>query len=183
MKFKNILITACFAAGVLHGASAAGKASPIVSDGDFSQPAKSARQLGNWWMAAMPKGTEAVQDKTVFKSKPQSLSIESNGPSAAARQNLPALKPNTKYKVSVWIKTDKIVPKGKHAGATVNICSDRNHWIPAVCISGTKDWTRYEGVFTSGPNTNGKIKSYMLLYLLNCSGKAWFDDLTFEEVK
>ena len=173
----------CFTAGFLHGAAADKKAVSIVSDGDFSQPAKSARQLGGWWMAAMPKGTKGLQDKVIFKSKPQSLSIESNGPSAAARQNLPALKPNTKYKVSFWVKTDKVVPKGGHAGATLNICSDRNHWIPADCVSGTKDWTRYEAVFTSGPNTNGKVKSYMLLYLLNSSGKAWFDDITFEEVK
>lgn len=185
MNFKTIAMIAGFSGLLLSGAEPAADAASaanVVKDGDFSMKQTAPRAFGRWW-ANLPEGCKVSHDTTDFKSAPQSLCLESSGKTTSVRQSLPDLKPNTKYKVTFFMKMENIVPTAKPAGARLNICSDRNHWAPAKFLVGTQPWTQYEAEFTSGAGTNGKVKSYILLYLMNASGKVWFDDIRVTEVK
>ena len=187
MNAKNIVFAIGLSAMMLSGAESAAPAENLVKDGDFSLKQSSARTFGKWWLGGtISEGCKASYDTNDFKSKPQSACIESDGKTIALRQELPALKPNTKYKVSFFMKLENVVLKGKFGGARLNIYSDRNHWCPsAKFLTGTQPWTKYEAEFTSGPktNTDSKKKAYILLYLMNASGKVWFDDIRLTEVK
>ncbi len=184
MNVKTIAMIVGFSGLLLSGAEPAADASAVnvVKDGDFSMKQTAPRAFGRWW-ANLPEGCKVSHDTADFKSAPQSLCLESSGKTTSVRQSLPDLKPKTKYKVTFFMKMENIIPTAKPAGARLNICSDRNHWAPAKFLTGTQPWTRYEAVFTSGAGTNGKVKSYILLYLMNASGKVWFDDIRLEEVK
>ena len=185
MNVKTIAMIAGFSGLLLSEAETAADAAAaanVVKDGDFSMKQTAPRTFGRWG-ANLPEGCKVSHDTADFKSAPQSLCLESSGKTIAVRQNLPDLKPDTKYKVTFFMKMENIVPTAKPAGARLNICSDRNHWSPAKFLTGTQPWTPYELVFTSGAGTNGKVKSYILLYLMNASGKVWFDDIRLEEVK
>jgi len=179
-----VLLIAGFSGLLLSGAETAAASSVnLVKDGNFSMKQTSSRAYGRWWVASLPKDCKLSYDTKDFKSSPKSLRLESCGKTIAVRQNLPDLKPDTKYKVSFFMKTEGVIPREKIGGARLNICSDRNHWVPAKFQVGTQSWTRYELEFTSGPETNGKVQSYILLYLMNASGKVWFDDIQITEVK
>ena len=184
MNVKNIVFAVGFSTLMLSGAEPAAPTENLVKDGDFSLKQKSARSFGKWWLGVPPsEERKASYDTKDFKSQPQSICLESKGETIALRQSLPNLKPNTKYKITFFMKLDNVELKGKFGGARLNIYGDRNHWCPAKFLTGTLPWTQYEAEFTSGPDTNGKNKSYMLLYLMNASGKVWFDDIQLTEVK
>ena len=183
MNVKTAVFIVGLSGLLLSGVEPAAPAVNVLKDGDFSQKQTSPQIFGSWWLGSLSKDYTVIHDTGDFKSAPQSLCIESNGKTIAIRQNLPALKPNTKYKIVFFMKTENVIPKGKYSGAILNICSDRNHWFPAKYQTGTQPWTRYEGVFTAGPNTNVKGRAYMLLYLMNASGKVWFDDILLTEVQ
>jgi|GEM_PF-3440550 len=188
MNAKKLVFAIGFSALMLSGAepAAAAQAENLVKDGDFSQKQSSPKAFGKWWLGNLPKDCKAAYDTKDFKSQPQSFCLESAGNTIALRQTLPALKPNTKYKITFFMKMENVVLKGKYGGARLNIYSDRNHWCPATkFVTGTQPWTPYETVFTAGPNTNtdAKRSAYMLLYLMNASGKVWFDDVRLTEVK
>lgn len=186
MNVKNLVIAVGFSALMLSGAESAAPTENLVKDGDFSLKQNSARSFGKWWLGGpISEERKASYDTKDFKSAPKSACIESAGSTIALRQELPFLKPNTKYKVSFFMKLENVERKEKTSGATLNIYSDRNHWCPAKFQVGTQPWTQYEAEFTSGPNTNTNAKkpAYMLLYLMNASGKVWFDDVRLVEVK
>ena len=184
MNVKNLLFAVGFSALMLSGAEPAAATDNLVKDGDFSLKQSSPRTFGKWWLGGpISEERKASYDTKDFKSAPQSACIESAGTTIALRQSLPDLKPNTKYKVSFFMKLENVERKKKVGGARLNIYGDRNHWCPAKFLTGTLPWTKYEAEFTAGPNTNGKNKSYMLLYLMDASGKVWFDDIQLVEVK
>ena len=186
MNAKNIVIALGMSALMLSGAESAAPAENLVKDGEFSAKQNSPRAFGKWWLSgAVSETRKGSYDTKDFKSAPQSVCIESDGKTIALYQAIPALKPNTKYKVSFFMKLENVERKEKTSGATLNIYSDRNHWCPAKFQVGTQPWTQYEAEFTSGPNTNTNAKkpAYMLLYLMNASGKVWFDDVRLTEVK
>ncbi len=186
MNAKNIVFTIGLSALMLSGADPSAPTENLVKDGDFSAKQSSPRSFGKWWLTSAVSATiKGAYDTKDFKSAPQSVCIESAGKTIALRQALPAMKPNTKYKITFFMKAEKVELKSKTGGAVLNIYSDRNHWCPAKFVSGTQPWTKYEAEFTSGPNTNttAKSKAYMLLYLMNASGKVWFDDVQLTEVK
>ena len=119
-----------------------------------------------------------IYDTEAFVSKPQSIRLESDGNTIALRQNL-KLEPGKKYKISFSVKIDKVVPKVNPGGVVLNICDGKNYWFPSKWLTGTADWTKYEGTFTTGEKV---VNSYLLLYLNNSSGTAWFDNVTFEKI-
>ncbi len=84
------------------------------------------------------------------------------------------LQPNSNYHLSAWIKTENL--KGA-AGALLNLHEAQDiAGARTPAVTGTKDWTRVETFFNSGPNETQTI---------NClfggwgqaTGVAWFDDI------
>ncbi len=89
------------------------------------------------------------------------------------------LKAHTRYRMSGWIKTDALTPKGNAHGSLFNI-----HEInPSTTTSqkGTTDWQEVTGTFENDGRTE---------FTVNClfggwghsTGTAWFDDLQLIEL-
>jgi len=89
-----------------------------------------------------------------------------------------AVKPNTRYRLSGWIRTEELKP-GSGRGALLNVHNVQSARTQA--IKGTTDWQQVSVVFNSGVNND---------ILVNClfggwgrsTGKAWYDDITLVEL-
>ncbi|HEX76386.1 MAG TPA: hypothetical protein G4O12_07405 [Dehalococcoidia bacterium] len=101
-------------------------------------------------------------------------------PSAIWSQGIP-VEAGKSYRVEGWVRTENIVgwggamivPEWKGPGYT---------WIGATefmsYVKGTSGWTYCEGEVTAPP---GATLCNLCCYMGGCSGKAWFDDMVFEE--
>ena len=141
-------------------------------------------------------GGAFVRDTKVFVTPPDSVRFEGDS-TAAVQQYLqgqhgtPPLKPNTRYRLSYFVRTENVEPRamyGGGGGVSVNVWDDHNSWYPGGnFFTGTMDWIYQEFEFTTGSNTNGRVgekanNSYLWLHRLNAAGTAWFDDVRLEEI-
>jgi len=155
----------------------------LITDSDFILPRRSDNQFGGKWYcsAARPKNTRIDYDPNTFISGFRSICLEAEDGTCALRHDLPDLKPNTKYRISYFVKLEKVQMKAKSSGVVLNIYAGGNRWFPRKWLSGTVPWTYQEGTFTTGSDIGEN--SYLLLYLMNASGKVWFDRIRLEEVR
>ncbi len=89
------------------------------------------------------------------------------------------VRPHAKYRLSGWIKTDRVQPTkdGGGRGALLNVHNMQS--VATNVVQGTQDWTRAETVFDTGNNDAVQV---------NClfggwgfaTGTAWFDDVQLE---
>lgn len=86
-----------------------------------------------------------------------------------------------KYKLSGWIKTQNIIGTG--TSIRVDWRDENGTYIDTSSImsrqKGTITWTYFEGIVT--PSTNA-VKATISLDLYDCSGKVWFDDISFSGI-
>ncbi len=169
----------------------------IINNGDFTTKPRG-RTLGKW-LGPQKKNMKPGQtwglDNSVFRVGGQSIKLsDSKGlTKIGLTQMLPQLKPDTKYLLTFFVKTQDIVPAGKSGGAVVNIWDDKNCWYPKNWYKGTMPWSKQGFEFTTGPDTNGisrsgprkgrKNTSYIRLFLIKSTGTVWFDDVKLREVK
>lgn len=155
----------------------------LIQNEDFSMPERGKTLFGGKWYcsADRPRNTRIGFDSNTFISGFRSICLETRNGTDALRQDLPTLKPGTRYRISFFIKLENVLLKNRlFSGATLNIWSDRNLWFPEKRLSGTIPWTYQEFIFKTGPNV--KKGSYLLLYLQNADGKVWFDRIRLEEL-
>ena len=108
--------------------------------------------------------------------------LEPSAPSPQAiwLQSIP-VQPGKSYTVGGWIKTADIKGKG---GAMIvpQWKGPGNKWISQTAfmsyLKGTTGWTYYQGKVTAPP---GAINCTFCCALNECSGTAWYDDITFKE--
>ncbi|MCF6176462.1 MAG: DUF4838 domain-containing protein [Victivallaceae bacterium] len=160
----------------------------IVAGGDMSGK-QIGRNFGSWITANKTKELVSF-DRKDFMVNGQSLKlVNKDGGRVLITQRLPQMKPNTKYLLTFYIKTDTEVGK---KGAFINIWDDKNLWFPKNKYNGVMPWSKQGFEFISGPYTNtvsksgrqkGRMnRSYMRLWI-NAKGTVWFDDVRIREVK
>ncbi len=161
----------------------------LIQDGTFEVTPKGHNVFGKWVSdyKAVPD-TKITLDTATFVFGSGSIRLQAFDPKMknlfGITQYLPTLKPNTKYELSYYVRTENVVPANRGGGAVVNIWDDKNRWFPQNPITGTTPWIRQSFEFTTGPKTNDeKNKSYVKLYLLLSSGTVWFDGVALTEVK
>ena len=161
----------------------------LIQDGTFEVTPKGHNVFGKWVSdyKAVPD-TKITLDDTTFVFGSGSIRLQAFDPEMknlfGITQRLPTLKPDTKYELSYYVRTENVVPANRGGGAVVNIWDDKNRWFPQNPITGTTPWIRQSFEFTTGPKTNDeKNKSYVKLYLLLSSGTVWFDGVALTEVK
>jgi DUF1680 family protein/alpha-L-arabinofuranosidase len=86
------------------------------------------------------------------------------------------VKPQSKYKLTGWIKTEN-VEAGTGKGALFNLHNIQPLQTPAV--TGTKNWTQVEIVFDTGDRAAVEINCLFGGWGLS-KGKAWYDDVKLE---
>lgn len=127
----------------------------------------------NWNKATW--GGEDIEFHHTAKGRNNSncISISSAKSVNSAWYTTADVKPNTEYKLTGWIKTEKVKPQnGKGALIVLNFDQEK-----APVLTGTKDWTEISYEFNSG--SRDKITIYCLLGGWGTvSGQAWFDDIS-----
>ena len=104
-------------------------------------------------------------------------------------QNLVSdLKPDTRYRISFFMKTESVVPSGVKRGAFLRVSARTgetafvNQFLPLQGIVGTKGWFRQNFEFKTSPAPWHK-NVYVAPSLIYASGTVWFDDIRLEEIK
>ena len=85
------------------------------------------------------------------------------------------------YILGGWIKTDNIAGN-RGVRIVANWMTSEYEWIGnseiIQPITGTNDWQYYKGEITAPPDAENCVVSCQII---NCTGKAWFDDMLFME--
>ncbi len=153
----------------------------IVSFGDFDAPVHG-RNIGGprgWYMGKPP----FPLDTDVFAVGKASCRLVATNESAIAMEYLPDLKPETRYRLSFFLKTEDLCsPTGGGAHVVVND-GVNNSFPPRRSISGTMDWTHFSFEFTTRAK-KGDHRSYIRLIVRGpCRGTAWFDGVHIAEIQ
>lgn len=162
------------------------KDTSIVADGSFGKVTQQANNFGKWFApVALLKAGQFVKLDNSTSPEPggKSIKLESKGDgNTKLTQYLPALKPNTQYRLTFYVKTDDIKSLKTRGGVRVNIWDDKNCWFPNNAFTGTMPWTKQGYDFITGPQTNLKSKSYINLVIIAAEGTAWFDNIKLYEI-
>ncbi len=150
-------------------------AAGVVPNGSFE---KSTGDAPVGWKGQTYSGRARFEYVEGGRTGKRCVMITSRGGADAGWLGTIVVKPNTRYRVSAWIKTEDL-DAGSGKGALLNVHNIQPLQTPAV--SGTKDWTKVEVEFDSGGNAVVQV---------NClfggwgrsTGTAWYDDMKIEEM-
>ncbi len=90
-----------------------------------------------------------------------------------------AVKPNTTYRLSGWIKTVGAAA-GTGEGALLNV-HELQRGSATKAITGDSDWTRVESIVRSGEHETLQVHCLFGGWGMS-TGKAWYDDVVLEEI-
>jgi hypothetical protein len=149
---------------------------PVIPNGDFESDA-AGDMKPDWWMCRKRQDEwayERIHLSAEARGGRRSLLLD---PPQGADQFIRAYPengcwtPNTKYRISVWIKAES--PQGVYAN------------IAGRVLGGGRtgpEWRQFTGELPTGadPNTGGWVGCSLMN---ESKGKAWFDDLVVEEVR
>ena len=98
------------------------------------------------------------------------------------------LKPNTKYRLSYFVRFENVVPTKKGGGVYSNVWTEGQNWYPTHPFghTGSAGWIYQEQEFVSREEKGlhgGYDNCSISLCLLNATGTVWFDDVRLEETK
>lgn len=124
--------------------------------------------------------TSFTRDSSVVYSDMDSYKIENKEYNDAMFYKNIQVLPNTAYKVSCMVKTDKVTNlENKYTGgAQISI---NNTTECSKAITGTSDWTEITLMFNSNSRTNVEIGFRLGGYNEYSKGTAWFSDFKIEE--
>ena len=136
-----------------------------------------------WKGWAIPKS--AVREGSALKV----TSTEKNLYVGFTLKDASALKPNTTYRLSYFVKTENLKRLGSGGGACMEVEQfgskytakrkpEGNYW------HDTMDWIHQSMEFTTRDDVGKEgYKASLWLRIFNCKGTAWFDGVRLEEVK
>ena len=150
----------------------------LISNGGFEDMAG---EVPRGWRIDCWQEKEAVCSYTAdgrnYHAGKYSAKIEHKGLADSRWVQEVPLKPNTRYKLMGWIKTDRVADKG--AGASLQI---QDTPIRTEVISGTRDWTYVEVEFkTKLGQKQAKVACRLGDYGAVNTGTAYFDDISLKE--
>ena len=92
-------------------------------------------------------------------------------------------KPDTKYRLSFYMKTEDVVPLKKGGGACMRLSIfGTNSFHPKQRIIGTRDWFRQTFEVKTPAKPKNRI-TYVCPSLIFAAGTVWFDDVRLEEIQ
>ena len=121
-------------------------------------------------------------DRESFVSGESSLEITSKKLGAVYLDLQGRVKPNTRYRLSYFIKQDAVALPDTREGVAVKLC-DTYTWTncPKKAFLGSFGWLHQTCEWQTG-DLRGKEPLRILLLLGNVMGKAWFDGVRLEEI-
>ena len=158
----------------------------LLKDGGFDNvKTRLPYYVGKWgcWSPMGYKDKSWVKvDNKVFINGTASLHfINKNGQRVSAGQTFYGLKPNTKYRLSYFIKTKNI--SGKDGAGAYLTVGKKHMACPITRVSGTTGWHRRSFDFTTAKNVTPQTKCIIGIWIWFAGGEAWYDDVSITEVK
>lgn len=139
---------------------------------------------GVWMEGGKDGGQEWRLDDRIFISGGASLYMKNvDGKRMAATFRLPGLKPDTRYRLSYYIRTKDVKYKEKcGTGAYMYFNQSPGEAFPRVRLTGTNPWHRLSFDFTT-PKDTGKNRTPVLgLWIWGAAGEVWFDKVELVEL-
>ncbi|MGG4398325.1 polysaccharide lyase family 8 super-sandwich domain-containing protein [Paenibacillus thiaminolyticus] len=170
----------------------------LVPNGDFEMTAAPG---GTWiqytdtnpvpvhWDTWIPVGSGKPTEKTVnvtvdtstYYSGQQSILIDASRTSRVSIHAKAPVESGKSYRLQVWYKTENIAG-GSGAYFRTSVLNASNTKLidgpGSTKVYGTNDW-RMQQVFITVPA--GGAQFFVELFLENCTGKVWFDNIRLEE--
>ncbi|MBR4663710.1 MAG: hypothetical protein IKO93_07545, partial [Lentisphaeria bacterium] len=136
-----------------------------------------------WRGTGNHKGQKVDLDRKYFITGGQSLHLV-NSPDNFfwVYQYAEGLKPNTKYKLSFYIRTKDVIAKRESLFSGIYVNKDRNIHFPGTYLSGTQEWNRLEYEFTT-PSEDKIRKKAQFAIVMRAPGEVWMDEIRLIEVK
>jgi len=143
-------------------------------NGNFENEDKSAWKFVSWTPA--PPDAGLIQDG-LGRDGTRGGKIISLDTNDASFIQLITVKPQTKYQIRAWIKTENV---GETGGDGANI-SITGGWEKSPTIKGTQDWTPVWCSFFSAARDKVEVHCRLGFYGQGCTGTAYFDDVEMRE--
>lgn len=170
----------------------------LLVNGDFSQTqaGRSKRHFGIYedgkWRGGWITGEDELAFVSFDKEAPKGLpgSVRFSVPAESPRTitfvdffkySGTRLKPNTRYRVSCFVKADRVVVLPAGGGVQLRMTGDGNVFYPDPGLRGTFDWQYQKHEFVTG-STADQNEASLTLYLRNASGTVWFSGVRFDEM-
>ena len=127
----------------------------------------------HWRQSTFGGQAKFTFDAAVAHSGSHSLSVSSDAGADAGWSQDVQLRPNTRYRLSAWVKTKGV--GGEAMGALFNLHQLQQVGLPKP-LKGDNDWTHLTSEFASGSNTSLQLN---LLFggWGRSRGEAWWDDV------
>ena len=109
----------------------------VIADPDFQVERKGRYQAGQWllWTSDAPENGQSFElDNRIFMTGGKSLHLKNvRGKRMSAGQKIPALEPDTKYRLSYFIKTENLQsPGGAGHSFTLRKTRERHFRAPSL---------------------------------------------------
>ncbi len=156
---------------------------PIVRDGDFTENTiKRTHVLGPWviWRSEKKnlKNQPVELDEKVFITGGRSIHMKSTGGKIGLIQEAKGLKPNKKYRYSLFVRT-KDIKVGLNNGVAPRVVWKDNGMRPFPPVSGTRPWHRIAVDFKTPAKLPEKPWIYVWFF---GAGEAWVDHVSITEL-
>jgi hypothetical protein len=143
--------------------------------------------LEGWEFSAWKdKVAKAVPDPKVTHDGRPGIRIDHPNATDSHIAQVVTLKPNTRYRLSGWIKTENVVKpeiadqRPGEEGASLGILGG---YVKSKSVLATQDWTRVSLEFTTDAKTEVKLGPRLGHYGKKVTGTAWFADLSLVEIR
>jgi hypothetical protein len=132
------------------------------------------------------KVAKAVKDPSISHLGHPSVRFDQPKPTDSSLNQAVTLKPETRYRLSGWIKTNNVVKpaiekqRPGEEGASLTIMGG---YEKTPSVIGTKDWTYVSLDFVTKAKTDYKIGCRLGHYGKLVTGTAWFADVSLVELR
>lgn len=179
VNFRNIRIRELAATPAVAAANSAGPVGNLLQNASFDKGTE------NWALNVYGvRPTVTKDDKQLHGGHP-SVRIDQPELADAALEQAVNVKPDTRYRLSGWIKTEKVVkPDGdKQRQGEGGVClAVSGTYDKTPFLAATKDWKQVSVDFSSGNKTSIKLGPRMGHYGKWVTGTAWFSELSLVEL-
>jgi hypothetical protein len=158
--------------------TAAVKKSNLLKDGSFEEDGTP--QWTTWTFLMKPE-VATVVDKGARHGQRAVLFQATEADDVLFKQTVP-VKPQTRYLVSGWTKTENVVIAEKDATAGANLSLFGTSERSSPKIVGTNGWTYLSFTFDSGNRETVEVAARLGNSASTSTGTVWFDDLTMVEL-
>jgi hypothetical protein len=143
--------------------------------------------LEGWEFSAwQDKTAKAVIDRHVTHNEgAASVRIDHPNVTDSHVAQVATLKPNTRYRLSGWIKTDNVVKPAianQRPGDEGASLGTLGGYVKSKSITGTQDWTYVSLEFATKDKTEVRLGPRLGHYGKKVTGTAWFADISLVEI-